>query len=154
MFEIFKKNDVLYSPVKGTMIPLTEVPDPMFSQKLMGDGVAFEMDEGIIYAPCYCEVMMIATTKHAIGLRVSKKHEIMIHIGLDTVNFNGEGFELLVDQGDKVKKGQPLVKVNLKFFSEHHINMITPMIITSKQSQFEIYAHEVVDENCQVIKFI
>lgn len=154
MFELFKKNNVLYAPVKGKMLSLEEVPDPVFSQKLMGDGIAFKMQKGVVYSPCNCEVMMIASTKHALGLRVSKKHEIMIHIGLDTVNFNGEGFELLVNQGDKVKKGQPLVKVDLQFFSEHHINMITPMIVTSQKSQFEIYDCDDVDENSQVLKFM
>lgn len=154
MFDIFQKTNLLYSPVIGKMLSLEEVPDKMFSNKLLGDGVAFELYENNIYAPCNCEVIMIANTKHAIGLKVSKKHEIIIHIGLDTVNYNGKGFELFVKEGEKVKKGQLLIRVNLDFFSSKQVNLITPMIITSKDSQFKIIKNEKVDKCTQIIEFI
>lgn len=154
MFDVFKKINSLYAPVVGKMISLEDVPDKMFSDKLLGDGVAFELYGDTIYAPCDCQVMMVASTKHAIGLKVSKKHEIMIHIGLDTVNYNGDGFELLVEEGERVKRGQPLIKVDLNFFSKNQVNLMTPMIITSKDSQFKIIENEKVNQNTKIIEFI
>lgn len=149
MFQFLKKNVDLYAPVVGQSVSLEEVPDKMFSKKLMGDGIAFVYDTDTIYAPCDCEVIMIADTKHALGLRTANKAEIMIHIGLDTVNLNGEGFHLLVNPKDKVKRGQALVKLDRAFFEKKGVHLITPMIITSTEFQLQINAPgEVSLESC------
>lgn len=141
MFGLFKKKEVdqhLYAPVNGTCIPLEEVKDPVFAQKMMGDGAAFEFtDDNTIYAPCDGEIMMIANTKHAVGLKAENGAEVLIHIGLDTVNLNGEGFTALKQSGDKVKKGDALIKVDRAFMDEKGMDLTTPMVVTNS-SEFTL----------------
>ena len=105
MFGFFKnKNEnVIYAPVKGTCIDITEVDDIGFSSKMMGDGVAIVPIEGIVTAPCDGKISMIFDTGHAFGMEANNGAEILIHIGIDTVNLNGEGFEILKKPGQKVK---------------------------------------------------
>lgn len=153
MFGFLKKSNVLYAPVKGQSIRLADVPDPVFAEKLLGDGVAFTFDTDVICAPCDCEIIMVADTKHAIGIRLSNKAEVMIHIGLDTVNLDGEGFKVLVNEHEKVKKGQPIVKIDRKIFEKNNINLITPMIITSKDQEIKINEPGEVDTDTVVIQF-
>lgn len=136
MFNIFKKDSEtisIYSPVEGVSLSLEQVPDPIFSQAMLGDGVAFELKNQMIYAPVDGTVLMIAQTKHAMGLRLKNGAELMIHMGLDTVNFNGKGFDIFVHQGEKIKRGQLLAKVDLDYFREKNVNMLTPLICTSKE---------------------
>lgn len=132
MFESLKKGKeiIFYSPAEGECINITEVGDPVFSSKIMGDGVAFKLDGGMITAPCDCEISVIADTKHAIGIKTKNGIEALIHIGLDTVNLNGEGFEVFVCVGDKIKKGTPLIKADLELMKNKNINTITPLVIT------------------------
>ena len=105
MFKFFKgkeKGNVLYAPCKGKVVPLTEVPDPTFSEKLLGDGFAVIPTEGKVYAPADAEVTMVFDTLHAITLTSSQGAEILIHIGLDTVTLKGAPFTAHVAAGDKV----------------------------------------------------
>lgn len=139
MFKFFQKDNNIYSPVTGKCVSIEKVPDPVFSSKMMGDGVAFIFEGDTVYAPCDCEIMLIAHTLHAIGLKASNGAEILIHIGLETVNLGGEGFEKLVEIGDRVKKGTPLLKMNRSFMKERNVNLITPMILTNSQNlKYEI----------------
>lgn len=134
MFEFMKKKnkeEMLYSPVVGRKIDLSEVNDAMFSNKLLGDGVAFILSEDVIKSPCDGIVSMIAPTKHALGLISNSGTEIIIHVGLDTVNLQGEGFDVLIQNNQKVKVGCPLLKVNREFMKEKGIDLTTPMIITN-----------------------
>lgn len=132
MFQLFKKKDSnIYSPVNGKMVQLSEVPDQMFAEKVLGDGAAFYSNEDIIYSPCDGKVSMIADTGHAVGIMADNGAEILIHIGLDTVNLNGKGFEVLTQKDAKIKPGTPLIKVDRKFMAENNINLIIPMIITN-----------------------
>jgi sugar PTS system EIIA component len=155
MFELFKKEKKevkeLYSPVNGKMIKIEEVPDCVFASKMMGNGVAFNFNDGFIYAPCDCEIVLIANTKHAIGLKTVNGIEILIHIGLETVNLKGEGFKHLKNVGDKVRKGEKLVEVDVDFMKRKGMNLITPMVITSNQ-EIEICDVEDVDNKTVVIK--
>lgn len=151
MFGFLKKEIVINSPVIGKAIAIEEVPDPMFAQKMLGDGVAFMIDGDTIYAPCDCEIVMVATTKHAIGLKV-KDVEILIHIGIDTVNYNVEGFEVMVDSGEQVKMGQALVRVNMEFFKEKEVNLITPLVITTPDVKLEHLKLGDVNLDSQVLK--
>jgi len=128
---IKKKNEELYSIANGEVISITKVNDKLFAKKLLGDGVAFLLSDGKIYSPCDAEVIMIAKTKHAIGLRTKNGSELLIHIGLDTVNLNGEGFSVFVKTGDKVKQGTKLVEVNLEFMNSKKIDLTTPIILTN-----------------------
>lgn len=135
MFGLFAKKEIeLYAPVKGECIELSKVNDQVFAQKMMGDGLAFNMEVGEIFAPCDCEVQMLFPTLHAIGLKTKNNVEILIHIGMDTVNLNGEGFKAYVKQGDKLKKGQKMIEVDMNLLKEKNIDLCTPMIITSKDT--------------------
>ena len=108
MFHFLKgknKENVLYAPCKGKVVPLSEVPDPTFSEKILGDGFAVIPSEGKIYAPTDGEIAMVFDTLHAITLTSSSGTEILIHIGLDTVTLKGAPFTAHVAAGDQVKKG-------------------------------------------------
>jgi PTS system beta-glucosides-specific IIC component len=111
---IKKKNEDLYSIANGEVISITRVNDKLFAKKLLGDGVAFLLSDGKIYSPCDAEVVMVAETKHAIGLKTKNGSELLIHLGFDTVNLNGEGFSVFVKAGDKVKRGTKLLEVRKK----------------------------------------
>ena len=135
MFGLFTIKEIeLYAPVKGECIDLSRVNDQVFAQKMMGDGLAFNMEEGLVYAPCDCEVKMLFSTLHAIGLETKNNIEILIHIGMDTVSLNGEGFKAYVKQCDRLKKGQKMIEVDLNLLKEKNIDLCTPMIITSKEN--------------------
>lgn len=104
MFNFMKKKEkteTIGSPAKGRTILLNKVNDKMFADKLLGDGIAFILEDDVLKAPCNGSVSMIAATKHAFGITSTSGTEILIHIGLDTVNLNGEGFEVLVEQNQK-----------------------------------------------------
>ncbi|WP_108671223.1 PTS sugar transporter subunit IIA [Peribacillus acanthi] len=126
-----QNTDVLTSPATGKIVPLEEVPDPVFSEKMMGDGLAIEPSEGVIVAPVDGKVMQVFPTKHALGLITNAGTEILIHIGLETVGMKGEGFEAHVKEGDLVKKGDTLVTFDLNLVRERAKSLITPIIITN-----------------------
>ncbi|HZG71786.1 MAG TPA: PTS glucose transporter subunit IIA [Chondromyces sp.] len=121
----------LVSPVTGKVVSLDEVPDPVFSQKMMGDGVAVEPSEGRVVSPVDGEILQVFPTKHAIGIKAANGTEILIHIGLETVGMQGEGFEGHVSQGDRVKKGDTLVTFDLNLVKEKASATVTPVIITN-----------------------
>ncbi|MRG86320.1 PTS system trehalose-specific EIIBC component [Salinibacillus xinjiangensis] len=123
--------ETIYAPLTGKVLPLGDVPDPTFAEKMMGDGVAIEPTDGKVIAPLDGEIMQIFPTKHAVGLRSHAGVEILIHIGLDTVALEGEGFEAHIQQGDQVKKGDPLVTFDLDFIKEKASSHITPIVITN-----------------------
>ena len=125
------KETEIYAPGTGHIIPLSEVPDKVFSEKMMGDGVGFVPEKGEIVAPFDGTVKTIFPTKHAIGLESDTGVEVLIHIGIDTVKLNGEGFESLVNADEPVTQGQPLMKINLAYLQEHAPSIVTPMIITN-----------------------
>ena len=125
------KETEIYAPGTGHIIPLSEVPDKVFSEKMMGDGVGFVPEKGEIVAPFDGTVKTIFPTKHAIGLESESGVEVLIHIGIDTVKLNGEGFESLVNADESVTQGQPLMKINLAYLKEHAPSTVTPIIITN-----------------------
>ena len=97
------------SPVNGKIIPAKDIPDPVFAQETMGPSVGIEPSEGIVYAPFDGTVMMVFPTNHAIGLKADNGIELLIHVGVDTVNMDGDGFQAFVKQDDKVKAGDKLL---------------------------------------------
>jgi len=125
------KEEVAFAPLSGKMISIEEVPDPVFSQKMMGDGIAIEPNEGVVVSPVEGEIIQLFHTKHAIGIRSKSGAEILIHIGLETVNMNGEGFEAHVKEGDKVNVGDKLITCDLDLIKEKAASTITPMVITN-----------------------
>jgi sugar PTS system EIIA component len=121
----------LLAPMSGTAVNLNAVPDPVFSEKMMGDGLAIEPSDGIVVSPVDGEIMQIFPTKHAVGIRANNGAEILIHIGLETVSLKGEGFETHVKQGDSVKAGDKLVTFDMAVINEKAKSTVTPIIITN-----------------------
>ena len=119
------------APITGNVIPMEQVPDPAFSQKMMGDGFAIEPTEGIVQSPVDGIVEVVFPTGHAVGLRSDDGSEILIHLGIDTVELNGKGFEVSVKQGDRVKSGDVLVKVDLDYVKSAGKKTVSPVIFTS-----------------------
>ncbi len=121
----------LKAPVTGKCVDLTQVPDETFAGKIIGDGVAFVFEGNEVCSPCDGEIVMTAATNHAVGIRAEGGLEIMLHVGIDTVNLNGKGLEMLVKQGQKVKTGAPLIRIDRALMKSENINLITPMLMTN-----------------------
>ncbi|MGD6845155.1 glucose-specific PTS transporter subunit IIBC [Bacillus infantis] len=126
-----KGEDIFISPIKGEIKPITDVPDAVFSGKMMGDGFAIIPSEGTIVSPVDGKIVNLFPTKHALGLLSDSGREILIHVGIDTVNLKGQGFETLVKENDRVEKGQPLLKVDLDFVKENAPSIMTPIVFTN-----------------------
>ncbi|MFC4559937.1 PTS system trehalose-specific EIIBC component [Virgibacillus kekensis] len=125
------KEEFIFAPLSGEVKQLEDVPDPTFAEKMMGDGIAIDPSDGEVISPLNGEIVQIFPTKHAVGLKGDNGVEVLIHIGLDTVNLNGEGFTAHVSQGDYVKAGDPLITFDLDFVREKAPSAITPIIITN-----------------------
>lgn len=121
---------IVHAPLTGEVTPLSEVPDQVFSEKMMGDGIAIKPSQGEVRAPFNGKAQMIFPTKHAIGLVSDSGLELLIHIGLDTVKLNGEGFTLHVEEGQEVKQGDLLINFDLDYIRNHAKSDITPIIVT------------------------
>lgn len=121
----------IVAPCDGEVIPLSEVPDQVFSGGMMGDGVGFIPRQSEIVAPFHGKVKALFPTKHAIGIESTDGVELLIHIGIDTVKLKGEGFESFVKVGDEVAEGQLLMKVDLEYLQQHAPSIVTPMIVTN-----------------------
>jgi PTS system D-glucosamine-specific IIC component len=121
----------LTSPVKGKALPLEDVKDGVFSEHMLGDGIAFLPSEGIAYAPCDCVIDSIADTKHAINMVCDNGAELLLHIGLDTVRLQGKPFELRVKEGQKVKRGEILMKFDISAIKESGYPLYSPLIVTN-----------------------
>ncbi|KGM46365.1 PTS glucose transporter subunit IIA [Neobacillus niacini] len=135
VFSIFKKSKLkIYAPVTGDIKPLEEVPDPVFSQKMMGEGIAILPKEGKVYSPVDGTVILIAATKHAVGIRANDGTEILIHVGLETVSLNGKGFRVAVNEGDKISVGQMIMEVDWEYISINAKSKITPIVITNSEA--------------------
>lgn len=119
------------SPINGKVMSITDVPDQVFSGKMMGDGFAIEPQSGKIVSPVNGKVMTVFPTKHAIGLQADNGMEILIHIGIDTVGLKGEGFTAMISEGDEVKQGQALMEVDLDFVKENAPSIVTPIVFTN-----------------------
>lgn len=129
----------LHAPVDGICLPLSEVKDPVFAQHMMGEGVAFDYEGDTIYSPIDGEIAVVAPTKHAIGIK-GNGVEVLIHIGTDTVELNGQGFTTMIEIGQRVQVGTPLIKIDRAFMREHCISLRTPMVITNS-AEFTINVH-------------
>ncbi|WP_158735234.1 PTS glucose transporter subunit IIA [Alteribacillus sp. YIM 98480] len=124
------KDVSITSPATGKFVDLTDVPDPTFSEKMMGDGFAVEPTEGKIVSPVDGRVVQVFPTKHAVGIKSNEGLDVLIHIGLETVSLNGEGFEGRVSEGDKVKRGDVLVEFAIEDVKEKAKSTITPVVFT------------------------
>ena len=136
----------LKSILDGKVIPITEVEDEVFSQKIMGDGVAIEPTNTVVTAPADCEVSVVmADTGHACGLTLANGVELLIHVGVDTVDMGGDGFKLLVKEGDRVKAGQPLIEFDPEKIRAAGHPCTTMLIVTAEGSASGITMHTGMD---------
>lgn len=135
MFNFFKRklsnNCQFIAPMSGEIIALQDVPDKVFSEKMMGDGFAINPSSGLVCSPCDGEILQIFPTSHAIVLRSPEGLEIIIHIGLDTVKLKGEGFKRLIEVGDHVKAGDMLLEIDMDYVKAHAKSLISPVVITN-----------------------
>ena len=115
--------------MNGTAIPLSEVEDEVFSQKILGEGVAIKPEEGKLYSPCRGKVEMVFDTKHAINLVSDQGCEILLHIGIDTVKLGGKYFDVHVSDGQEIHKGELLISFDLDGIKGEGYETTTPMII-------------------------
>ncbi len=122
-------------PVNGRILPLEEVPDQVFAEGMMGPGFAVDPADGTIASPVKGKVVQVFPTKHAVGLETDKGLELLIHVGLDTVKLQGNGFEALVEAGDLVDQGTALLQVDLDFVKKEAPSVITPIIFTNLESE-------------------
>lgn len=121
---------IISSPITGLATALENVPDEGFAGKMMGDGAAVTPEDATICAPEDGEVVFVFDTKHAIGFQTDSGVALLLHIGIDTVNLNGEGFEVFVENGQKVKKGEPLMKIDIDFLKSHAPSLCSPVLCT------------------------
>lgn len=134
----FLSEETLFSPLSGNVVTLENVNDPVFSSGAMGKGLAIKPSEGVVYAPADAEVTIAFETGHAYGLKTASGAEILIHIGIDTVSMNGNGFEKLVAAGDKVKAGTPIAKFDVAKIAEAGLDDTTMIIVTNTADFAEV----------------
>lgn len=153
MFGFFKKkaDPAVYAPVKGKCIDITEVNDEGFSGKIMGDGVAVIPEERVIKAPADGRLTMIFETGHAFGMEADNGLELLLHIGIDTVNEQGKGFKILKKSGDTVKKGTPIVELDLADLKKKY-DMTTMVIVTNGKGIEKSALGKTVDENTAILE--
>lgn len=134
----YNKPTTLVSPLNGELIPLSEVKDEVFSTKAMGDGAAIRPSEGVLRAPANGHVVLVFPTGHAIGMHTDDGAEVLMHIGMDTVNLNGKGFETLVKKDQVVKAGDPLVKFDIEAIKKAGYDVTTPIVITNTKNYHKV----------------
>ena len=136
--EKIRKTAIIYSPVNGIAADLSTAPDEGFAGKMMGDGAVVTPTEGTVYAPADGEVEFIFETKHAIGFQTDSGIPMLLHMGIDTVKLEGKGFEILVTEGQKVKMGEPMMKLDLEFLSANAPSLVSPILDTEPEDNQRI----------------
>ena len=121
----------LYAPIQGTIVPRNEIPDDTFAAGILGDGVGIDPEEGVVVAPFDGEISSVTDTKHAIGITGPADMEVLIHVGVDTVNMKGDGFELLVEEGQKVKAGQKLMTFDIAKIKAAGYSPVAAVLLTN-----------------------
>lgn len=132
------KHEIIASPLTGNIVKISDVPDELFASETLGKGIAIMPSKGIVSSPTNATVTTLFPTGHAIGLTTENGTEILIHIGIDTVQLEGKGFEKLVSQGDQVRAGQDLVKFDMNLIKEAGLSIITPVVITNSTEYTDI----------------
>lgn len=144
MLNIFKKKSDevgLFAPVEGELLPLEKVNDKMFAQRMLGDGFAITPQNEVVCSPCNGKIKMIASTSHAFGILADNGAEILVHVGLDTVNLSGRGFNVLKTVNSRVKAGTPILKLDRNFLNEQNIELTIPVIVTNGSS-YQLNCHK------------
>lgn len=135
MFNFFKKSkskgNEVKAPIKGNLIPLSEVSDDVFSQKMLGDGFAVKPTGQEVVAPVSGTIITLFPTKHAIGIKTAEGLEVLIHLGIDTVELKGEPFKLFVEQSDSVKAGDKLAEMDIADVADHGLDNTVMVVYTN-----------------------
>jgi len=131
----------ILSPQTGKCVSIIQIPDEVFSEKILGDGVAIIPKTEEVLSPVDGEVVQVAETKHAFCIRANDGIELMIHIGVDTVKLKGQGIECFIKNGDKIKKGDLLAKADLKFIQENGFSLHTALLITNMSKLQKMNPH-------------
>jgi PTS system D-glucosamine-specific IIA component/PTS system glucose-specific IIA component len=131
MFNFFKKTLTIIAPISGKTIELSKVPDPVFAEKMAGDGIAIDSTGDTVVAPCDGIISLIMDSRHAFAITTSNGIELLVHVGLETVALNGEGFEVLQAVNAKVTAGTPILKLDRTFIESRGISLITPVLIVN-----------------------
>ncbi|QTX33851.1 PTS glucose transporter subunit IIA [Aminithiophilus ramosus] len=125
------------APLSGQIVSLDDVPDPVFSARLVGDGVAIDPDgDGLVVAPCDGELVVLFPTGHAFGIKSPEGVEILVHIGIETVSLRGEGFTCLASRGDFLKAGDPVVRFEREALARA-VSRLSPVVVTAGARSFE-----------------
>ncbi len=147
----------LVAPISGQTIELENVPDPVFSEKLTGDGLAIIADGDTVLAPCDGEITLFFDTKHAFAITTPDGIQVLVHVGLDTIIMNGDGLTALKETGEKVTAGTPILKLDRPLLDKHNINMICPVLIVNyekvKQLQPRLAGECVIAGEDTVLKY-
>jgi len=156
MFGLFKKKKeesvILKSPVVGRCFDISEIPDEVFSSKMLGNGIGFESTEGVLYAPVDGEILQVFPTKHALILKSKEGIEILLHIGIDTVNMKGEGFETYVEKSQQVNAGDKLVSFNNDLIKAKAKSNLSVLVVTDNEIMESVeFNLGTVDKNNEVI---
>ena len=137
--------NALVAVADGDLIPLSEVPDPVFAGKMAGEGAAIMIKGDTVVAPADGELSLVFNTKHAFAMTLENGVELLVHVGLETVSLNGEGFEQLAEAGQKIKAGTPILKIDREFIKSKGLPLITPILITNPDSTKSITGKEGTD---------
>lgn len=129
----------LKSPVNGSYVKIEDIPDPVFAEKMMGEGFGIEPTDGEIVAPVSGEVIQVFQTNHAVGIKTEDDVEVLLHIGLETVAMEGKGFTGHVSEGDQVTAGDKLVDVDLSLVEQEANSTVTPVIITNSNDIIDTF---------------
>lgn len=137
-----ESDTAILQPLEGEIVPLDVVPDPVFSQKMIGDGFAVNPTNGTVVSPVDGEVISVFPTKHAVSVKSADGREILIHVGLETVTLNGEGFTAFVSDGQRVQKGQKLLEADFQSIKDKVPSIITPVIFTNLAEDEKVVIEE------------
>ena len=131
---------LLLAPLGGPLLPIEQVPDPVFSGKLVGEGVSIDPETSCLRAPCDAQVLQVHSAGHAVNLLSDGGVEVMIHIGLDTVALKGEGFQPRVRAGDRVRAGEPLIEFAADYVATRAASLLTQVVVPASERVASVVA--------------
>lgn len=152
MLKLFKKKEIFLAPLSGKLIPIEEVSDPVFAQKMMGDGFAIIPESTNITAPMSGVITVCFPTQHAIGMKTENGVDILLHVGIDTVKLQGEGFQTHVQQGQKVNQGDALVEVDIELLKTKGYDSTVMVLFPDRTIQMEEQPGLVKEQQAIAIK--
>ncbi|MCD5414286.1 MAG: PTS glucose transporter subunit IIA [Clostridiales bacterium] len=135
MFRLFERNRSrdIFAPMTGEIINIENVPDQIFSEKMVGDGIAIKPVDGLVLSPCDGKIVQLFPTNHAVGIETEEGLLILIHLGIDTVELKGKGFKSYVQKGDHVKTGDRILEMDLEHCNKMNKSVVSPIVITNME---------------------